>query len=173
MKIKILNVDINDAGTGTKKYQVAEVLYDTNGNKRTFKIFSFANPAVFKTVKDAKNGDFFEVKVEKNDKGYDSWAAIEASDGSASASTPAAAVSGKTGGASFSGDRESKDEREARQRYIIRQSSLSNAIAVLTAGAKAPPKVEEVTELAEKFVAFVFDLPDIFDASFPNDDPEA
>lgn len=170
MRIKLVYVDITEAGTGAKKYQIAEVLYDEGGNKKNFKVFSFLNPAVFKIVSNKDSiGKEFDVRVEKNDKGYNTWVAIE----DAGSSPPAASTSAPTKGASFSGDRESKDEREARQRYIIRQSSLSNAIAVLTAGAKTPPKFEEVKDLAEKFVGFVFELPDIFEESFPNDDPEA
>ncbi len=51
---------------------------------------------------------------------------------------------------------ETAEERAKRQVYIVRQSSLSTAVAVLSVGAK---KVEpaEVIKLAKQFEAYVFD----------------
>lgn len=51
---------------------------------------------------------------------------------------------------------ETAEERAKRQVYIIRQSSLSTAVAALSVGAK---KVEpsEVIKLAKQFEAYVFD----------------
>lgn len=155
MLIVVSYVDVSDAGTGRNKYQIAEVTYEAFGNKKSFKIFSFVNPQVFKTISTAKSGDRFDVTVGKNEKGYDAWNAIEKVTGEAVAGTTSKdAATPST--PKFSGDRESKDEREAKQQYIIRQSSLSNAIAVLTTGAKAPPKQDEVFALAEEFVKFVY-----------------
>lgn len=166
MQIKVLNVDVNDAGTGRNKYQIAEVLYDVNGDKKTFKIFSFVNPSVFKEMSGAKNGDVFTITTGKNDKGYITWE-------SATPGTVAEAPAATTKSATFSGGRdfESKEEREIKQRYIIRQSSLSNAIAVLTTGAKAPPDEKVVFDLADKFVKYVFEVEDIFADDFPQDIP--
>lgn len=169
MLIEVVYVEVNKAGTGRSQYEVAEVTYSTNGNKRSFKVMSFANPQVFKVISQAKSGDKFNVTVGKNDRGYDAWNAIEA----ASAEAKNSSSNSGTTVPKFAGDRESKDEREAKQRYIIRQSSLSNAIQVLTTGAKAAPKYEEVTDLAEKFVKFVYEaVPDTaaFDLfNSPND----
>ena len=161
MLITVIHVDVSDAGSGRNKYQIAEVTYETNGNKRAFKIFSFVNPQVFKAISSAKPGSSFNVTVGKNDKGYDTWNAIDPAD-----NLPASTVSSIAAPTvpKYVGDRESKDEREAKQQYIIRQSSLSNAIAVLTAGAKAPPKTSDVFELAESFVQFVYNGPTKDDA---------
>jgi hypothetical protein len=159
MLITIAHVDISKAGSGRNTYEIAEVTYEAFGNKKTFKVFSFVNPQVFKALQKATSGEQFNVTVGKNDKGYDAWNAIEPATGK-DVPSPFKSETPK-----FVGDRESKDEREARQRYIIRQSSLSNAIAVLTAGAKTPPKQEEVFALAEEFVKFVFESHpvDLFD----------
>lgn len=167
MQIKVLNVDVNDAGSGRNKYQIAEVLYDDGGDKKTFKIFSFVNPTVFKTMSGAKNGDVFTITTGKNDKGYTTW---ESATSGASAEAPAAAT--KSTGNTFGGrDFESKEEREIKQRYIIRQSSLSNAIAVLTTGAKSPPDEKAILDLSDKFVNYVFETADIFSEDFPQDIP--
>lgn len=166
MQIKVLNVDVNDAGSGRNKYQIAEVLYDDGGDKKTFKIFSFVNPTVFKTMSGAKNGDVFTITTGKNDKGYTTW---ESATSGASADAPAATAksSNTFGGRDF----ESKEERETKQRYIIRQSSLSNAIAVLTTGAKTPPDEKAIFDLSDKFVNYVFETADIFAEDFPQDIP--
>lgn len=166
MLITVVHVDVSDAGNGRNKYQIAEVTYEAFGNKKVFKVFSFVNPQVFKALASAKSGEQYNVTVGKNEKGYDAWNAIEATTGKTETGTASAANSPTK----FTGDRESKDEREARQRYIIRQSSLSNAIQVLTTGAKAPPKAEEVFDLAESFVKFVYEAADPIDLfNQPND----
>lgn len=166
MLINVVHVDVSDAGTGRNKYQIAEVTYEAFGNKKVFKVFSFVNPQVFKVLASAKSGEQYNVTVGKNEKGYDAWNAIEA----ATAKTETTSAASAASPARFAGDRESKDEREAKQRYIIRQSSLSNAIQVLTTGAKAPPKVDEVFDLAESFVKFVYEVADPIDLfNQPND----
>lgn len=167
MLIKILNVDIETVTKGRSSYNIAEVLYDFNGDKKTFKLFSFVNPNVYKVVAGAKNGDQLNITTGKNDKGYTTWENAEASTGVEKGEVPAAAKSNTYGGGTR--DFETKDEREARQRYIIRQSSLSNAINVLTTGAKTPPDVKAILSLSDEFVNYVFETADIFDASFPSD----
>jgi hypothetical protein len=55
-------------------------------------------------------------------------------------------------------DYESKEERLAKQRYIIKQSSLNAAVAVLTVNpGKDKLQVEDVLSLADVFVDYVFD----------------
>lgn len=171
MFIKIINVDVERVENGTKSYEMAEVLYETDGQKRTHKVMSFVNPGVYKKVKEATKGDTFEVNVIKNPKGYNQWNAITASsspsDTNSSSETPVrSAVSNATTSRTF----ETAEERAARQRLIVRQSSLSNAIDVLTTGAKAPPDPEAVKQLAEDFTKWVFEEVDLFNQ--PNDLPE-
>lgn len=166
MLITVSHVDVSDAGTGRNKYQIAEVTFEAFGNKKVFKVFSFVNPQVFKVLASAKSGEQYNVTVGKNDKGYDAWNAIEA----ATAKDSATPNSARAETPRFSGDRESKDEREAKQRYIIRQSSLSNAVALLSLGAKTTPKLDEVTALAEELVKFVYEVEDPIDLfNQPND----
>ena len=52
---------------------------------------------------------------------------------------------------------ETSEERAQRQVYIIRQSSLSNAVAALAVAAKKAPSANEVIQLAKQFEAYVFD----------------
>ena len=112
------------------------------------------------------SGEQYNVTVGKNEKGYDAWNAIEAATTKSDTATNATRAETPR----FSGDRESKDEREAKQRYIIRQSSLSNAVALLTVGAKTTPKLDEVIALAEELVKFVYEVQDPVDLfNQPND----
>lgn len=157
MLIKISHVDVSKAGTGRNQYEIAEVTFSAFGKVKTFKVFSFVNPQVFKVLANATPGEEYNVVVGKNEKGYDAWNAIEAATAEGKAEVGTAKSKPET--TRFAGDRESKDEREARQRYIIRQSSLSNAVAILTVGAKSSPKLDDVKALAEDLVKFVYDIP--------------
>lgn len=52
---------------------------------------------------------------------------------------------------------ETPEERAKKQVYIVRQSSISNAISLLTTGAKVPPATSAVIALAKELEAYVFD----------------
>ena len=165
--ITVVNVDVQTP-TG-KRYQVAEVIYKQDGETKTKKIMSFANPAVFATVKEAKAGEVYTFTQEKDDKGYFQWTSITS--GAEAAGVPAnagQASSGRNPAPSTGRDFETKDERAERQKLIVRQSSLSNAIATLAPGAKSALDANAVLELAEKYVAWVTDAPDLFFEQ-PND----
>lgn len=49
-----------------------------------------------------------------------------------------------------------KAERARVQEFIVRQNALTNAVASLSVGAKAPLNSNEVTSLAEQYVGWVF-----------------
>jgi citrate synthase len=126
-----------------------------------------------------EQGDQFTLEQEKNAAGFNDvksvikgWAeGVQAptapSNGSAKA-TPYVAR-----------DYEGKEEREARQRLIVRQSSLTAAVNVLSVGAKSVDK-EAVKALANEFTDFVFEtetkavkakakpLPDDFEDDIPS-----
>lgn len=169
MFIKLINVDVETAtGNNNKTYERAEVLYDLNGRKMTHKLMSFVNPVVFKTIKDANRGDTFEVNVIKNPQGYNQWNSITKRDSPAEGDTPVETASPKTSQAAGVGRSfETAEEREARQRLIVRQSSLTAALATLTPGAKAALDPVVVQQLASQYVDWVFEKVDIFDE--PND----
>lgn len=177
--ITIVNVEITSraGAAGKKGYEQAEVVYkqEYNGKQdvKTKKIMSFANPAVFAVLKSAKTGEVYEVTQEKNGEFWN-WTSLArstgeiASSGSA-ASQPATAAPRAAVNGGFNRDFETKEERTARQQLIVRQSSLSNAINLLMCGAKHPPAVDEVVALANKFVAYVYDAPELDLFNSPND----
>ena len=165
MRIKIINVDIEQKDNGKgRTYEIAEILYQAGDRKSEFKMLSFSNPAGFKLIKDAKKGDEFDVTITKNDAGYNQWADVKpagATEIGGASSVPDSKP--KSFGGAQSRDFETKEERQQRQVLIVRQSSLTNAIAVLTTGVKAPPDADAVKKLAQEFVDFVFQADTKFD----------
>ena len=160
--IVITHVDVSTPAG--KKYQVAETIFKMNGETKTKKIMSFANPAVFNTLKDAKSGEEYSITQEKDGNGYWQWTSISKG-GSVSETTTAAQAAPARKESSYTGrDFESSQERADKQRFIIKQSSISSAIQLLSIGATSPPDVKAVLELADKFVSFVYEAPglDIF-----------
>jgi hypothetical protein len=123
---------------------------------------------VFKAVQDMQQGKTYTITTEKNDKGYWQWEAVATEEESkpSSAQTPAKTVS----------NYETREERQQRQQFIIRQSSITSAIALLAANGGKKNTVEETLEVAQQFVDFVNGAADAPKAAigfddFPNDIP--
>ena len=152
MKLSIITVNTTTKTTANgKPYQVAEVVYkNLESNKVENKnITSYSK--VFKGVSEAAAGQVFLVKSEKDDKGYWQWVSFDRQMGEAAEVKTSAAVPAKTGG-----NWETAEERAKKQVYIVKQSSISNAIALLSVGAKTPPNVDQVLLVAQQLTDFVF-----------------
>lgn len=154
MQVQIRNVNVEWAGEGRKKYGKAVVEYAYNGEARKQNVMSFSNPDVFKKVQEL-TGQTVEVELAKNDKGYTEWRSVNTSSGatgtgaSPNGSAPATT---RVSGSNY----ETKEERAARQVLIVKQSSLSAAIAILTPGAKAALDKDAVIALAQGLTDWVF-----------------
>lgn len=150
INIEIIKVEIEQKG----KYQVANIMYKTgDGKPDNKKIVSFDahSKDVFKTLVAAQPGDIFDVVSEKIE-GYWKWTAAT----SAGKNVGGAAASG--GGRATTSPRstyETPEERAARQVYIVRQSSISNAVELLK-DPKKPASVDDVIDVARQFEAYVF-----------------
>lgn len=98
-------------------------------------------------------GDSFTVVMEKNG-AYNEVKEIVKGEFAAVATPPSAATpsTGRVTGSNY----ETPAERAARQRLIVRQSSLSNALQFFEV-TKGKPSVGDVVELAERFTDFVFE----------------
>lgn len=159
--ITIQEVTVETITKGRNSYNVATVVHTTDrGDNKTKKVMSFANPAVFNAIKDAKQGEVFEVAFTPGDQFFN-WASAKPV-GTATAA-PKTATGGKVVGSTY----ETPDERKIKQLYIIRQSSISNAIELLSVGAKTPPKVDEVLDIAQHFVDFVYGTNETVDSMDP------
>lgn len=163
MKIKILDVNVENIVKGKSRYSKAAVTYTYNGEARTQNIMSFTNPAIFKAVQE-KVGQEVEITITKNAAGYNEWASLDdvgtpatASVGASQASsapTPSAAPTRVTGS-----NYETPAERAVKQVYIVKQSSISAAINLLASN-KEKASTEQVIVMAQAFVDYVFDKDD-------------
>jgi len=146
MEIKITTIErIYGEDKFKKPTTTLEISYESGGVSGKQRIVPFANPSVFKTLDGAAVGDSFDVALTTNAKGYDVWSAIGAV-GTIKA-LPAAAT--KVIGSNY----ETADERALKQRYIVRQSSLANAIAFHAHNDKTS---DEIIDCAKKFEEYVF-----------------
>lgn len=172
MLVKILNVDVENIVKGKSRYSIANVAYMVNGEARTQKVLDFANPAVFKQLPGLVGQDV-NVTVTKNDAGYNQWSAIgdsaQENSGQANGLLPQSRVGGIPSNTSSQASAgitqtrpstfETPTERANKQVYIVKQSSLSSAIALAT-GNKEKASPEDIIKTAQQFVDFVFGTED-------------
>ena len=136
---------------GRNGYTKGTAVYTYNGQQREQNILSFANPAIFGILKDAAPGTAFDVDITKNDKGYNEWAKLVPASEEANAPAPA-----KTGVATRT-TYETPEERAKRQILIVRQSSISSAIAMLSPGSKSALDTGSVLKTAQELSDWVFE----------------
>lgn len=153
-QITIQEVTTEYIKKGRSGYTKATVVYtDEKGENRTKPLMSFSNPAVFEALKDASQGDKFEIKVVKEGE-YWNWSAASRVDKDA---TPSAKA--PNGGKVVGSNYETADERKVKQLYIIKQSSISNAIEFVKYSQRdgvEPYTVGDILDIAQQFVDFVY-----------------
>lgn len=139
-----------------KPYQAMSVAYKNGDGKIEGKnLTEYAEKSVWETLSSAVAGDKFDVKSEKDDNGYWQWTTIGRANGTPTPqSTNRSSTAGSTAPKS---NYETPEERAKKQIYIVRQSSLSTAVAVLSVGAKAAPKSDDIVALAKQFETYVFE----------------
>jgi len=152
MLINIVDVGAPNthAAKNGRSYQSIEVTYkNEQGQVANKKLMSFSNPSVFNYIKELTKGAQVNVTTTKDANGYWQWTGIG---GDGSVATPQTKAPQQAGGRVTGSNYETKEERAARQVYIIRQSSLSTAVDLLGTGAK----VSDVIATAKEFEAYVF-----------------
>jgi len=150
MLITVLNSTVSDKG----KYKELDLAYKDQDEKTQGKrIVSFANKEVFVALAGAASGEVYDIRPQKNDRGFWDWVDAVKVEGPVKkeAAVQAAAVR-----ATPKSTYETPEERAAKQVYIVRQNSISNAIEYfnLTGHKKATP--EDICDLATTFEAHVF-----------------
>lgn len=155
MRVTINSVNIETVAKGRSRYSVATVSYTYNGEPRTQKVMSFANPTVFKVLQDNQDslaGQEVDVTITKNAQNYNEWSniVIDASGGVPTKTAGTAAPITRVGGSNF----ETPEERAKRQVYIIKQSSITAAISILEKTGQ-PPTVDTVKEVAQDLTDWV------------------
>lgn len=147
-KVTVQEVIVNTVNTGKKPYSQAVVTYTTErGENKEKKIMSFSNPAVFAAVSKIKNPTV--VEVENDGAPYYNWTQLKLV---AEEAAPKAVVAGSVKVATST--YETAEERKVKQLYIVRQSSITNAIA--RAAQNPDPNSIDVLALAQMYVDFVY-----------------
>jgi hypothetical protein len=152
-----------------KPYQLFEIAYKNNsfqGKIESVKINQYS--AVYGAVSGFKAGELYDVTKEKEGDFWQWTKVVALPPGSVAPTeqTSAASSMHTTSAGSINksvqvkSTYETPEERAIKQRYIIKQSSLSGAINLLTVGAKSPPTVEAVLALADTLVAYVMETPE-------------
>lgn len=124
----------------------------TSGKTEGKKIMSFVKPdKAYKALNEATTGSRFTVTSEKPEgEQYWQWTDVVAvAPGSQSVAASKAIPAPKS-------TYETSEERAKKQVYIVKQSSISNAIAMLSVGAKSPPSVQSVVDTAQRLTDWVF-----------------
>jgi hypothetical protein len=155
IEIKIISVEKETHPTQKGSYDSLEITYKnlTFQNKvESKKIVSFNHKEVFAVLSKASGGDTFTIQRSKNDKNYWDWVAV-GGDAPQQGQAPAA-----TGGKTMQSPKstyETPEERAKKQVYIVRQSSINAAIALLKTDKKVP-SLQEIMESAKVFESYVF-----------------
>lgn len=163
MNVTILSVQIETKPTARGSYQQADVAYKNNtfgGKVEGKKVMSFgATEKAFKVLAAASKDETYEVEVVKNDKGYNDWVSMSKAGAAVPVSGVAPQPAGSVGKSTPApkSTYETPEERALKQRYIVRQSSISAAISILSIGAKAPLKTEDIIAKAKELESYVFD----------------
>jgi hypothetical protein len=163
MQVTVIDVaqETLSAKNGRTFQQLVVSYKNDKGMAQAKKLVSFANPDLFKAAKSWTKDQIINVKTVKNDKtGYWDWVGLE---GEAVATSKESATPTRVTGSNY----ETKEERAARQVYIIRQSSLATAVDLLGQGAST----DTVIETAKVFEAYVLGNPGSFD-DLADDIPE-
>ncbi len=164
LKIQIVTKTLTTKPTARGSYQELEVVYKNltfGGKVESKKLMSFgASNASFTTLSASADGSVWEVTVFKNDKGFNDWPDVTPAGGEVAAATAGTALDPRTKPTANTtkSTYETSEERAQRQVLIVRQSSASTAGAVLSAGAKTPPKIDDVIAAAKKLENYVFGL---------------
>ena len=182
MRIEIINVQAATKPTKTgKTYVQLDVAYKNltrEGKIEGKKIMPFQNPDVHANLQKATMGQVFEVTTVKEGE-YWQWSNVqEVAKGGNMEPQTSAASSGyaSKGTPSPKSTYETPEERAARQRLIVRQSCLSNAVETLKVDKKGVDPTEAL-KLAERYVGWVFgeeakvDVPDVDFDSMEDDVP--
>lgn len=168
MKIKIVSIEKNAAtAKNGKPYEVIEVAYKNltfNGKMESRKIMPFGSTAdTAHMLSKASAGELYEITVVKNTAGYNDWTACTPID-EAPATLPVQASYPAPGPVSKSPSGNSyptAEERAKTQVYIVRQSSINQALEYLKLTGTDMDRIPEVTdvlEIAKKFEQHVFSV---------------
>lgn len=153
MQVQILTTSVSTKPTKTgKSYQNVEVAFKNleTGKVESKNVTSYST--VFKSVSEATSGQVYDIEQEKNSGGFWEWTSFKRGAGPTPAA-PSVIEAVKQVKSQY----ETPEERAKKQAYIVKQSSLAQAVALLSVGAKTQPKTQDVLKLAQELTDWVFD----------------
>lgn len=159
MQITVVDVGALNTmqGKNGRSYQSLEIAYkNEQGQIQSKKLMSFGNAEVFKAAQGWTKGEVVGLTTEKDANGYWQWTAL--GDNPSSSATLSAPARPAAGGTRVTGSNyETSEERSARQVMIVRQSSLSNAVATLALDKNntSSASARDVIELAKEYEGYV------------------
>lgn len=164
--IEVIQGKVETKPTAKGSYQMCELTFKNlnTGKIEARKVMSFTNKEVFQQASGAKTGDVFTVVAEKGDQ-YWEWKSMTPVAPGAAAPTSAKAPTVAASRSTY----ETPEERARKQVLIVKQSSVTAAVNILTTGAKSPPELATVLATAQAITDWVMETatPDVFD--LPND----
>ena len=155
IKIKVLDVVIVQPNASKTYKQMTCTHTDlatgkTDGKKM---IDIYTDKKVYSELSTAKPGSMYTVTRQKNDKGYWEWTALEPLLEAPVTSPATEGAPRSTAKTERVGSWETPNERAMRQVYIVRQSSIANAVEFLKGTAA---DTDEILLVAKKFENYVF-----------------
>lgn len=160
MKIQLISNQQTQAMTKAgKPYNFIELAFKnlSTGKVEGKKLMPFGETKnTFDALSMGSAGDVYEITTVKNaGTGYWDWTAATRTTADAGSPTPTAT---RASGASVSpkSTYETPEERAVKQIYIVRQSSISNAVAILSPGSKSALDVDAVLAVANRLEDYVF-----------------
>lgn len=164
--IEVKSVDIVKATTKTgKPYEFIDLMYKNKSFQDKVegkKVMPFGNKEVFETLKNSDKGNIFYIGRTKNSDGFWDWDKI--ADGPVEKEEVGhKEQSGKAAPTNKTTPWETPEDRAKKQLYIIRQSSLTNAVNTLVGNVNP----EKVKDTAQNYINFVLGIDD---SGLPDDD---
>lgn len=166
IQIQVLSVQTETKQGPKSSYQMLEVAYKdmTQGGKvgsKKLMSFSRTEATTFKTMAIAKPLEIYDVDLVKGEQYWEWTKAVRnhnpsSSTGDASSAVNSTPRNGGNAGSVTRSTYETPEERAKKQIYIVRQSSLSSAVAILSVGAKHALDTKEVINVARQLEEFVF-----------------
>lgn len=157
-KVVEINLDAEITKNGGGTYQGATISYRDKDNKLQEKAFHSNalkfNAALKNGLENLQASDNFVATAEKNDKGFWEWKSI--AKGSASAPAAQAAPASKPATTTQSGNWATAEERANTQVFIVRQSSIANALKLFEIQGNKKVGTLDVLNMAAEFEAWVF-----------------
>lgn len=157
MQIEIVNVTVEAVPTARGQYKKAKVIYKNKSFQDKVEekqIMDFTFPKVFNTIEQSKFGDVLEIIRNKNDKGYWDWTDIGTETNPPYTEQGAGMINKPVANVSPKSTYETAEERAKRQVMIVRQSSISSAVAALKLD-KAALDATAIITMAKQFENYV------------------